>query len=338
MSDDQRHILVLRFSALGDVAMTLPVVYSFARSNPDVKFTMVTRPFFSRLFIDAPANLSVIGIDPKDYKGMAGLWRLFSRLGRLHPTDVADLHNVLRSWMVDNYFRAKGVRVVMVDKMRSARSSALKNKIRQKSFIDRYIDVFKKLGLMVPEAYSALTPLNSKPPVEISHPAVGIAPFARYHTKTYPSEMMVEVIRLLCSNGIAVYLFGGPGDEADQLSGWARMIDGCQSLAGLFPIEQELRLMQEMDQIVSMDSANQHLASLVGTPVVTLWGSTTPECGFSPFGQQDRGGAIVKGVGCQPCNVAGAPACPRSDFACMRSLEPEVVASRVLSALTNKKQ
>ncbi|MDE5686756.1 MAG: glycosyltransferase family 9 protein [Paramuribaculum sp.] len=337
MSEIERHILVLRFSALGDVAMTLPVVYSVARANPEVRFTVVTRPFFSRLFIDAPANLSVIGVDPKDYKGALGLWRLFSRLSRLKPTDVADLHNVLRSWMIDNYFRAKGVRVAMVDKMRSGRSHALKNKIRQKSFIDRYVDVFCELGLKIPGSFSALPVLSAPDASEIRHPAVGIAPFARYLTKTYPPELMVEVIGNICRKGVSVYLFGGRGEEAAQLEQWAARIDGCRSVAGLYPIEQELRLMQEMDLMVSMDSANQHLASLVATPVVTLWGSTTPRCGFVPFGQSESR-SIVAGLECQPCNVAGAPACPRGDLGCMRELTPESVASHILSELASTKK
>ncbi len=112
-------MLIIRFSALGDVAMTVPAIYSLATRYPDLNIDVVTRPFFARLFINAPDNVNVIGVDfNKDYKGVGGTLRLLRRLGKLRPDYVADLHNVLRSWIIDRYFRLRGVKVVMVDKMR----------------------------------------------------------------------------------------------------------------------------------------------------------------------------------------------------------------------------
>ena len=116
-------MLIIRFSALGDVAMTVPAIYSLATRYPDLNIDVVTRPFFARLFINAPDNVNVIGVDfNKDYKGVEGTLRLLRRLGKLRPDYVADLHNVLRSWIIDRYFRLRGVKVVMVDKMRGKRS------------------------------------------------------------------------------------------------------------------------------------------------------------------------------------------------------------------------
>ena len=75
-------VLVARFSALGDVAMTVPVLYSAARCYPDVEFTFVTRASMASIFVDAPRNLNVIGLNLGEYKGVGGLWRLFRRLRR----------------------------------------------------------------------------------------------------------------------------------------------------------------------------------------------------------------------------------------------------------------
>lgn len=320
----------MRFSALGDVAMTLPVVYSVARLNPHVRFTMVTRPFFARLFMNRPENLTVMAVDPNEYKGATGMLQLARELKELHPTAVADLHNVLRTWVIDYYFRLHGVKVMMVDKQRSERSEALRTGEQQQSYITRYCDVFTQLGLECELVFKNIFTDGIACPIQVEGHAIGLAPFARYSNKTYPPEMMREVARLLTENGAKVYLFGGRGAEADTLAGWAREIDGCVSLAGKYTLEEELAIMSKMRVIASMDSANQHLASLTGTPVVTLWGSTTPECGFTPYGQPERLSMVAR-VDCQPCSVAGKPECPRGDFKCMRSLTPESIADKLLA-------
>ncbi|MCM1347933.1 MAG: glycosyltransferase family 9 protein [Firmicutes bacterium] len=331
----QEHVLIIRFSALGDVAMTLPVVYSVARANKDVRFTVVTRPFFARLFVDAPANVEVTGIDPKEFRGIGGTLRLLRKLNRLRATAVADLHNVLRSWIIDLWFGLKpGVRVAMVDKRRRGRREALRSGEQQRGFTDRYMDVFHKLGLKGDAADYAATLRQLKRERgredDAARPRIGLAPFARYYNKTYPPEMMRQVAELLCKRGANVFLFGGRGAEAEQLEQWASAMEGCECVAGKYGIEEEMELMRSMDVMASMDSANQHLASLVGTPVVTLWGSTTPECGFMPYGQP-RSRSLVADVDCQPCTVAGSATCPRGDFRCMKQLSPEMVADKLMS-------
>lgn len=327
------HILVLRFSALGDVAMTLPVIYSVARAYPRLKITVATRPFFSRIFINHPANVHIEAIEPRDYRGVGGRIRLLRRLSELRPTAVADLHNVGRTWLIDSYMRLRGVPVVKVDKMRSERHKVLRGGLSQPPFIDRYAQVFDKLGYPADINFTSLfADIPAQAPEPVEHPAVGIAPFARYDNKMYPTELMRQVVDQLTQRGVNVYLFGGRGHEAKEMEWWAREIDRCHSMAGRFDISAELALMSKMDLVVSMDSANQHLASLVGTPVLTLWGSTTPACGFTAY-RQPAALQVVAGVDCQPCSIAGADKCPRNDMRCMRSIAPEDIVKRIISRL-----
>ena len=330
----KKRILVVRFSALGDVAMTLPVVYSLARQYPDVEIDFVTTPFFARLFLNPPANLTLRPVDlKKDYHGVKGTLRLLRYLSSLRPDYVADLHNVFRSWIIDRWFQLKGLKVVMVDKMRGARKAAISQKAPQPSFFSRYADVFAKLGFPVDVNFTTLFP-DGLPTttIEPEHPAVGIAPFARYANKTYPLHLVKRVAEMLTANGIHVYLFGGRGKEAEELQRLADSTPECTSLAGRFPIEEELPLMGKMDVMVSMDSANQHMASLCATLVVSIWGSTTPECGFMPY-RQNPDNALCLRLDCQPCSIAGKPECPLATLACMNNLPPETVANKILSLI-----
>lgn len=328
------HILVMRFSALGDVAMTLPVIYSVARQWPQLKITVVTRPFFSRLFINAPVNVAVEAIEPRDYRGATGLWRMLKRLSRLKPTAVADLHNVGRTWAADVWFRLHGIRVVKVDKMRCSRHKVLRQHLSQKPFIERYVDVFAHLGYPASLTFTSIfADIPARAPVPVTQPAVGVAPFARYDNKMYPPEMMRRVAEMLAAQGVRVYLFAGRGHEAKEMDWWAREIPGCESVAGRFDIAEEMAMMSKMKLMVSMDSANQHLASLVGTPVLTLWGSTSPACGFMAYRQSPHL-QLLSGIDCQPCTIAGSKVCHRGDMACMRKLTEKTVVDRIISFIS----
>lgn len=160
----------------------------------------------------------------------------------------------------------------MVNKKRAGRRTALRSRENQENFISRYVNVFKRLGLDFDLTFRSLKLPSASLPLKIEQPAVGVAPFARYYTKTYPPEMMRRVVEKLCEKGLNVYLFGGRGKEAEILKGWSEATKGCHSVAGEFAIEEELALMSQMKAMVSMDSANQHLASLAGATVITIWG------------------------------------------------------------------
>ena len=112
-----------RFSAIGDVAMTVPVVYSACRCWPDRHFVLLTRPSMVPIFVGAPANLSVVGVDLKDtYAGVAGIRRLAAMCRRTYAPHVfVDLHNVLRTRLLALFLRMHGVRSVRIDKARGSR-------------------------------------------------------------------------------------------------------------------------------------------------------------------------------------------------------------------------
>lgn len=327
-------ILIIRLSALGDVAMTLPVVYSVARANTDVKFDVLTRPFFARLFINRPSNVGIVIADYKgEHKGLKGIIRLLNRLRKSHYDAVADLHNVGRSWIIDAVLRLCGCKIEMVNKMRSGRKDVLKSHTGQSNFIDRYIDVFHRLGLNVTLSFhSIFDGMDIKTPLVVEKDTIGIAPFARYRNKALPLHQLKSLVAALTSRGHNVMLFGGRGHEAETLGAVAREYERCECVAGRFAIAEELALMSKLKLMVSMDSANQHLSSIVGTRVMTLWGSTTPLCGFAPYGQS-KDMTVTRGLDCQPCTIAGSDKCPLNTFACLSEMDMDEVVRKIESPL-----
>lgn len=328
-----RRLVILRFSALGDVAMTVPVIYSVARAYPDMEIYVATRPFFGRMFINPPANVKVLTFDLKDkYKGLKGTIAVAREMSKLRPDYVADLHNIARSVIIANLLRLKGARLATVDKARRDRRKVFAGGPAQRQYISRYFDTFRRLGLPAEVDFTSVySPTGlPDPPVVISHPAVGIAPFARYATKTYPPEKMREVARMLAQRGVNVYLFGGRGAEAETLESWQQ--DRIISLAGKYPLEEEIAIMGHLDLMISMDSANQHLAALAGTKVASVWGSTTPACGFLGFGQTPDD-VICLNLPCQPCSIAGSVKCPLGHMDCLNNLTPETIVGKVISLI-----
>src|SRR5690606_9712059 len=147
-----KHILVIRLSAMGDVAMTVPVIRALTAQH-QVRVTVVSRPFFEPFFKDIQ-NVEFFGVDLQNkHKGFSGLYRLFKDLKAKNIDYVADLHNVLRSKVVGSFFKLSGKKVVTLDKGRQEKKALTRpeNKVLQplKSMHERYANVFGELGFKV---------------------------------------------------------------------------------------------------------------------------------------------------------------------------------------------
>ena len=293
-----KHILVIRLSAMGDVAMTVPVLRAFSLQHPETKITVVSRPFF-KPFFDGISNVEFFGVDlNKRHKGFLGLTRLYSDLKKLDVDAVADLHNVLRSKVVRTFFALSGKKVAATDKGRVAKKALtrLENKILKpvKAIIERHCSTFEKLGFpidltnpqfpekaILSEEITAITGDKSKN-------WIGIAPFAQYEGKVYPIDLMQKVIDELAKNqNQTIFLFGGGAKEIQLLNQLQNQQANVIVLAGKLKFKQELEVISNLDVMLSMDSGNAHIAAMLGVKVITLWGATHPYAGFKPFNQPD---------------------------------------------------
>lgn len=339
------NILIIRLSAIGDVAMTVPVIYSAARANPEDSFTVLTQAFLIPVFMNRPSNVDVIGINTKaSEKGLAGLLRFASALVKYDYDMVLDLHDVLRTMIIRSLFRINRKPVFVIDKARKERHRLTENKNKElkqlRPVIDRYADVFRAAGLNYTESF---TSLYENHPVDLSGMEIltgaksgkwiGVAPFAKHRGKIYPVDDMEQVVaRLAEREDITIFLFGGRGYEEAVLEQWAFQYPGVKSVVGRYSLDNELALISQLDLLLCMDSANMHFASLVGTRVISVWGATHPYAGFYGY-HQDMNDAIQLPLSCRPCSVFGQKPCFRKDWACMTQIKPEEIVNKVLSLL-----
>jgi ADP-heptose:LPS heptosyltransferase len=340
-NNEPLNILAFRFSALGDVAMTVPVLSSFIKEYPNAKITFVSKGFTKPLFANLP-GISFFEIEDNGrHKGLLGILRLFLELKRLHKWDgVADLHNVLRTKILRFLFWLNRTPVAFIEKGRKDKKKLTRknNKVlRQlKHSIIRYQDVFADLGFDFKLDFKSI--FLEKPLLDNQVTSkvgekncvwIGIAPFAKHRGKSYPLERVKQAISsLLEIKEYKIILFGGRGQEQEILEEIAQYNSKIINVAGKLKLDQELRLIANLNVMISMDSANMHLASLVNTPVVSVWGATHPYAGFYGW-NQPYSNALQVELGCRPCSVYGNKHCFRHDHACLYTLDHKDLVSKV---------
>lgn len=334
-----KHILVIRLSAMGDVAMTIPVLRAFTSQYPEVKLTVLTKPFFKPFFRDLP-NVSIISAEIKGkHKGIFGLYKLSKELKSLDIEAVADLHNVLRSKILK--FFLFGKRVVQIDKGRDEKKTLVNGQSfkQLKTTHQRYADVFKELGYPVDLSQPTFPKKENLKEKYIqvigsdSKPWVGIAPFAAFEGKMYPLDLMATVIEALSKN-CKVLLFGAGNDEEKTLENIANQFVNVINLAGNFSLSEELDIISNLDLMLAMDSGNAHMAAMLGVKVITVWGVTHPYAGFLPFNQSIDSAILVDRDQYPkiPTSIYGNKF-PEGYENAMRSISPNTIISKINTVL-----
>ena len=326
--------------------MTIPVIYDVCKANPDVHFVFASRNWITQIALNPPRNLSIVVVDFKEFKGLRGVIKLACKLRTQYRIDaMADLHSVLRSWIIELVLMLHGVTVKRIDKGRKEKKALISGKSRQPvmSTIERYRLVFDKLGLDTRPSFSTLFHNKSLPQCTIAgeKPSgrrwIAIAPFSAHDGKTYPVELMEQVINLLSNDKHSqLFLFGGGKKERECLFALAESHINVTSVPQIeHSLADEMALLARCDVMVSMDSANIHLASLVGLPVVSIWGATHPSCGFLGF-RQSKDNVIQMPLECRPCSVYGNRKCKWNDYRCLTGITPEQIVNKVNQITENK--
>jgi ADP-heptose:LPS heptosyltransferase len=309
-------LLLLRFSALGDVALLSATAYAALEQNEHLHLGIVSKPQFEALFPKHP-RLTFIGVDLKQkYQGVSGLWRLAYEFKANAWPLLIDEHQVLRTWILSLFFRLHGGRALAFPKGRFAKWMAVHPWIKSRKQLthtaERYAIPLRKLGLAVniapkylpdfslpsEKAFGIFTDRNAR------RTHIGIAPLAKHESKTWGIDHIAELIKQIIADkpDTDIWLFGGK-EDISQLDQLLRISDNVKLIAGQCSLRQEMDIIRSLDVMLSMDSGNMHLASLCGTPVVSIWGGTHPVCGFAPLFNEHL--MVQSDLPCRPCTIYG---------------------------------
>lgn len=337
-----KHVLIIRLSAMGDVAMTVPVICALLQQHSDIKVTVVSRPFF-KPFFEGIDRVDFYSVDLKNrHKGFLGIYRLYKDLKKLKIDYVADFHNVLRSKILRTFFKSNGTKTAFTDKGRKEKKelTRLEKKVLKpiKSMINRHADTLAQLGFTVDLSkiiFSKKSVLSDEILTITNEKSddnwIGIAPFAQYQTKVYPLDLMKETVKLLAENPKnKLFLFGGGEEEILKLNTLQQNFSNVTVVAGKLKFTQELSLIQHLSVMLSMDSGNGHIAAMYGVSVVTLWGQTHPYAGFVPFNQPLENSLIpdLDKYPFLPTSVYGNKIIEGYGDA-MRSIQPQQIVNKI---------
>ena len=328
------HILAVRLSALGDVAIMVPVLQAYAWANPDVRYTVAAPPLLEPLFQGMP-NVDFLGVKKK--QSARAICRQLQSVG---ADAIADLHQINRVGRALFLLRLQALLHLHHIPLRRIRKGRLSRWLflnhlcmrPRKPQDQRYAEVFDRLGLDNQNHHVLINYQTAHASAPTEKPrAIGIAPFAQHPGKIWPWEHTCALALMLAGKGYQVRLFGSR-EEAPQLESLAAQHANITSLAGKHTFAEELEIIHSLPLMVTMDSANMHFASAVGTPVVSIWGATHPDFGFYGHGQ-NRANALCAHLPCQPCSAFGQRRCRYGDHRCLRAITPDAVMEKIEKAL-----
>lgn len=342
-----RTILVIRSSAMGDVAMTAPVIQAALATYPNIRIIMLTRKFYAPFFGDIERfeihDIQLGGT----HKGVLGVYKLYKEIDRAHKIDfIIDLNDKLYSKLLRSFFAMSGIKSVHIDKGRREKKELTRcvNKVKSqlRTSIMRYVDTFRAANYPVDIDDRVLHKAKPRPiPKQIFAKEtlwIGIAPFAQHSGKVLNIETTKRLIELLEATypTAKLFVFGGGESELKIATELDIQFKNCCSAVGKMNLKEEMDLISNLDLMVSMDSSAMHISSLVGVKVVSIWGATHPFAGFLGMGQSLENVVQIDDLDCRPCSVYGHKACYRKDYACLRMITAEMILGKIKQVIENR--
>ena len=308
-------ILVIRFSSLGDIILTKPVIAAIRAKDPLARVEFVTKAEYVEIVEELIRPDNVIALEPG-----AKLKSLKPYLAKRY-TYVLDLHNSIRSRVLRRRIRGKKL---VVHKRNFQRWLLVKFKINAlkdaPDVIGRYFEAARALGVSDKGG-----PLASSSHARTNR--VALCPGSKHWNKRWPTEYWIELGRELVTKGYAIDLYGSTADK-EITSEIARAIPNATDFAGTLTLTEVADQLSACSLAITNDSGLMHLAQAVGTPVVAVFGPTVREFGFFPRGPQ---ATVAENIGlyCRPCTAIGLDHCPEKHFRCMREIAPTAVIEKI---------
>jgi ADP-heptose:LPS heptosyltransferase len=311
-------VLVVRFSSIGDIVLTTPVVRGLKQQVPNCEVHFLTKKSFLPVLAHNP-YISRIHTIEKDVS------EAIDALRKEHFDYVIDLHHNLRSAQVKRAIQSKSYSFNKLNIEKWLLVNLRINRMPSVHIVDRYLDTVKSLG--VKNDGRGLDYFISEEEKVDTLIRCGVGP-ANYHVivaggSYYTKQIPVHKLSEVCSlSDKKIIVLGG---KEDAIIGEQLEKDFGQkifSACGKFSINQSASIIQQADKVITSDTGLMHIASAFKKTVISIWGNTVPEFGMYPYLPGDRSRIIeVKELSCRPCSKLGYKKCPKGHFKCMNDIE-----------------
>ncbi len=327
------NVLAVRFSSIGDILLTTPLLRAIRQRHSDARLTVVTKEAYAPLLSHNPYVDRIIGLGPAQ-----PLWSVAREIRAGSFTHRLDLHGSLRSRTLRAL--APG-RWTSYPKHRMARAWLIRtksNRYRDRRPVpERYFSAADRLDVspdgappeffLGSDAEQVVAAWWAGSGLAPDRPLIAVAPGAAHRTKRWPLEYWRALVSQMVAGGLSVAIVGGPDDA--RLGAALAGSEGSQvaSTAGRFGLQDTGALLRRSAAVVSGDTGVMHMATGVGTPVVALFGPTVEAFGFFPYTR--RSAVLERRLSCRPCSTQGGARCPLGHHRCMLEIRPDLVYDTV---------
>jgi ADP-heptose:LPS heptosyltransferase len=327
-----KKILVIRFSSIGDIVLTTPVIRCLKKQLPESEVHYLTKQQYYPLLKDNPY------ID-QHHCLQQRLWPLLRQLKKEKFDLIVDLHHNLRSFLVKNTLWVKSYSVNKLNFKKWLLVNLKWNLLPDKHIVDRYLETVTSLGIKNDGAgLDYFIPADERVNIDSlprqhqnGYIAFGIG--AKHATKQLPLNKMAQICRGLEK---PVVLLGGEYDFhlGNQIAN--ELGNKVYNRCGVYSINQSASLIQQAEQVITHDTGLMHIAAALDKHIISVWGNTVPDFGMTPYlgDKSDRQAHImeVEDLPCRPCSKIGYQKCPKKHFYCMEGQDEEEIIQ-----LANKK-
>lgn len=318
--------LIIRFSSIGDIVLTTPVVRCLKKQVLTAEVHYLTKPSFGAI-VNTNPYIDKVHYLQDDFEAM---------IASLREEDfdyVIDLHHNLRTLKVK---RALGKQSFSFNKLNIPKwllTNFKINRLPEVHIVDRYLDTLRSFGIRNDGAgLDYFIPEQDKvkeSDIPTAHHAgyIGVVIGAALNTKKYPLEKW----KAFCASlQHPIILLGGKEDAADGEAIAAADPVKIYNACGKFSLHESADLVRRAKLIVTNDTGLMHIAAAFNKPIISLWGNTVPEFGMYPYMRQQLYDIMeVKDLPCRPCSKIGYNKCPKGHFKCMQLITPEEVLEKV---------
>ncbi|MBN2018263.1 MAG: lipopolysaccharide heptosyltransferase II [Candidatus Cloacimonetes bacterium] len=322
-------VLFIRFSSLGDVLLTTPIIRTFRTHFPDAEIHFLTKKQFALLLEYNPHIDKLIRFDPED----ESMLQLIIRLQKEHYTHIIDLHDKLRSALIKRFVKGK---TITYKKKHPYRKRLLKDHNLKpiSSTVELYASVLENFNIRLGERKLDLfLPENEETIAENFLPSdgkkiVAISPGTSWFTKQYPIEYYKKLIEHLLNNyEVNIILIGTENEKSLTAEITSISQTGICDLGGKTSLIETAVIINYSDLFISGDCGSMHIAAALGVPQIAIFGPTHPKLGFAPL--NPRAKILTLNLDCSPCTLHGNDRCPKGHFKCMMGMLPEMVAEKI---------
>lgn len=317
-------LLVIRFSSIGDVVLTTPVVRCLKQQVPHAEIHFITKKAFKPVLDENPYIDQLITIEKS-------VDEVVDRLRAEKYDHVIDLHNNIRTLRLKRALKVRSSAFPKKNFEKLLLTTFKINRMPDVHVVDRYFEAVKQLGVVNDQKpcdfFLLDADLVSLESIALTSKGfIGVAMGAQYATKQMPVSLMAEILKGI---QLPVVLLGGPMDSEratvliQQLPN-QRVLDLC----GKLTLRQSAFMTKHCAKLLTGDTGLMHIASCFETPIVSVWGNTVPDFGMYAYAPQNKALYTiheVEGLSCRPCSKIGYKECPKKHFNCMHLQNAEII-------------